>query len=122
MGFIYLNKFTYLNTFMIKLAHKCSDNGGPTVTANALLKMVPICAGLQPTPIGTLTVHLLLTLLGLWAHWSHGWHCDGPPPDRSTFVVPCRFGGTGDIYSSVDTPERTGGWSISDMVLQCLHI
>ena len=26
--FIYLNKFTY---FMIELAHRCSDNGGPTV-------------------------------------------------------------------------------------------
>ena len=38
LGFIYLNKFTNLNTFMIKLVHNCSDNGGPTVTANALLK------------------------------------------------------------------------------------
>ena len=28
---IYPNKFTYLNTFMIVLAHRCSDNGGPTV-------------------------------------------------------------------------------------------
>ena len=31
MGFIYLNKFTYLNTFMNELTHRCSDNGGPTV-------------------------------------------------------------------------------------------
>ena len=31
MGFIYLNKFTYLNTFVIQLAQRCSDNGGPTV-------------------------------------------------------------------------------------------
>ena len=31
MGFIYPNKFTYLNTFVIQLAHKCSENGGPTV-------------------------------------------------------------------------------------------
>jgi len=31
MGFIHPNKFTYLNTFMIQLAQKYSDNGGPTV-------------------------------------------------------------------------------------------
>ena len=31
MGFIYPNKFTYLNTFVIQLAQRCSDNGGPTV-------------------------------------------------------------------------------------------
>jgi len=46
MGLIYLNKFTYLNTFMIKMAHKCSDNGGPTVNANILLKMVLISVSL----------------------------------------------------------------------------
>jgi len=28
---MYLNKFTYLNTFVIQLAQRCSDNGGPTV-------------------------------------------------------------------------------------------
>jgi len=32
MGFIYPNKFTYLNTFVIQLAQRSSDNGGPTVT------------------------------------------------------------------------------------------
>ena len=32
MGFIYLNKFTYLSTFVIQLAQRCSDNGGPAVT------------------------------------------------------------------------------------------
>jgi len=31
IGFIQLNKLTYLNTFMIQLAQRCSDNGGPTV-------------------------------------------------------------------------------------------
>ena len=31
MGFIYPNKFTYLNTFVLQLAHRRSDNGGPTV-------------------------------------------------------------------------------------------
>ena len=31
MGFTYPDKFTYLNTFLILLAQKCSDNGGPTV-------------------------------------------------------------------------------------------
>ena len=25
------NKFPYLNTFVIQLAHRCLDNGGPTV-------------------------------------------------------------------------------------------
>ena len=97
MGFIYLNKFTYLNTFMIKPAHKCLGNGGATVTANVLLKIMflvscPTCVGIWHTPKGTLSVHLSLTLLGIWAHWSHGWHCYGPSLDRSTFVVPSRFG------------------------------
>ena len=27
---IFLNKFTYLNTFTIKMTHGCTDNGGPT--------------------------------------------------------------------------------------------
>ena len=68
------------------------------VAVNALLKMVlilvsfPVCVGVWPTPIGTPRVHLLFTLLGIWAPWSDGWHCDGPPLDRSTFVVPSRFG------------------------------
>jgi len=31
MGFIYPKKFTYLNTFVIQLAQRCSDNGGSTV-------------------------------------------------------------------------------------------
>jgi len=35
MGFVHLNKFTYLNTFVIQLVHKCSDNGGPTVQGMA---------------------------------------------------------------------------------------
>ena len=34
MDFVYLNKFAYLNTFMIELVHRCSDNGGPTVVCN----------------------------------------------------------------------------------------
>ena len=29
--FTYRNKFIYLNTFRIKVAHGCSDNRGPTV-------------------------------------------------------------------------------------------
>jgi len=31
MGFIYLNKFTYLNTFLRSLVQRCSDNQGCTV-------------------------------------------------------------------------------------------
>ena len=31
MGFIYLNKFTYLNTFCGSADAKCLDNGCPTV-------------------------------------------------------------------------------------------
>jgi len=31
MGFSYMGKFTHLNTFVIKMAQRCSDNGGPTV-------------------------------------------------------------------------------------------
>jgi len=31
IGFIYPNKFTYLNTFLTQLSHWFSDNGGPTV-------------------------------------------------------------------------------------------
>ena len=41
MGFTYLDKFTYLNTFVIQVAQKCLDNGGPTV----------IYRGECPTPI-----------------------------------------------------------------------
>ena len=33
MRFTYPDKFTYLNIFVMKLAQKCSDNGGPTVLA-----------------------------------------------------------------------------------------
>ena len=29
--FTYSNKFIYLNTFNIEVAHRCSDNRGPTV-------------------------------------------------------------------------------------------
>ena len=32
MGFTYLEKFSYLNTFMLGLAQRCSDNGGLTVS------------------------------------------------------------------------------------------
>ena len=32
MGFIYPNKFTYLNIFMIELAHRCSDDGSAIVS------------------------------------------------------------------------------------------
>ena len=31
MGFTYPDKFTYLNTFVIQVAQRCLDNGGPTV-------------------------------------------------------------------------------------------
>ena len=31
MGFSYPNKFTFLNTFVIQLTQRCSDNGGPIV-------------------------------------------------------------------------------------------
>ena len=31
MGFTYPDKFTYLNTFVIQVAQRCSDNGGPIV-------------------------------------------------------------------------------------------
>ena len=31
MGFTYLDKFTYLNTFVIEVAQRWSDNQGPTV-------------------------------------------------------------------------------------------
>ena len=33
MGFTYMypDEFTYLNTFVIQVAQRCSDNGGPTV-------------------------------------------------------------------------------------------
>jgi len=31
MSLIYPKKFTYLNTFVIQLAQRCSDSGGPTV-------------------------------------------------------------------------------------------
>jgi len=33
MGFIHPKEFTYLNTFMIQLAQRYLDNGGPTVLA-----------------------------------------------------------------------------------------
>ena len=31
MGFTYPDKFTYLNTFVMQVAQRCSDNRGPTV-------------------------------------------------------------------------------------------
>ena len=31
MGFTYPDKFIYLNTFMMEVAQRCSDNGGTTV-------------------------------------------------------------------------------------------
>ena len=39
MGFIYPNKFTYLNTFVIQLTHRCSDNGGPTVSSTKVKQL-----------------------------------------------------------------------------------
>ena len=79
---------------MIKLVHKCLDTGGPTVTANALLKRVSIF-GAMPSQCRHLVQPNRHTkgplILGPWAHWSHGWHCDGPPPDRSTFVLPLPY-------------------------------
>jgi len=36
MGFSYLEKFTYLNTFVMELAQRCLDNGGPTVVRSGL--------------------------------------------------------------------------------------
>ena len=32
MGFTYPDKFTYLNTFVMELAQRHWDNGGPTVS------------------------------------------------------------------------------------------
>ena len=40
MGFTYPDKFTYLNTFVIQVAQRCSDNGGPTVQHLYLLTVV----------------------------------------------------------------------------------
>ena len=36
MGLSYLVKFTYLNTFVMELAQRCSDNGGRTVVRSGL--------------------------------------------------------------------------------------
>ena len=41
MGFTYPDKFTYLNTFVMQVAQRCSDNGGPTVS---LLTSIPTFA------------------------------------------------------------------------------
>ena len=39
MGFTYLDKFTYLNTFVIQVAQRCSDNGGSTVLYVGIIKV-----------------------------------------------------------------------------------
>jgi len=39
MGFTYLDKFTYLNTFVIEEAQRCLDNGGPTVLYIGIMKV-----------------------------------------------------------------------------------
>ena len=36
--YLFAEKFTNLNTFVMKLAHKCSDNEGPTVENNNALQ------------------------------------------------------------------------------------
>ena len=43
MGFIYPNKFTYLDTFKIELAHRCLDNGGITVLEYVDYMFAPRC-------------------------------------------------------------------------------
>ena len=41
MGFTYPGKFTYLNTFMMQVAQRCSDNRGPTVIRYSDFKVCP---------------------------------------------------------------------------------
>ena len=43
MGFTYLDKFTNLNTFVMQVAQRCSDNRGPTVCNFQLLAHVDSC-------------------------------------------------------------------------------
>ena len=45
--FIYRNEFTYLKTFVVQLALRCSDNGEPTVhkTFNVATVCMIICTG-----------------------------------------------------------------------------
>ena len=40
MGLTYPNKFTYVNTFVIELSHRCLDNGGPTVQAELFIPLM----------------------------------------------------------------------------------
>jgi len=40
MGFIYPNKFTYLNFLVIQLAQRCSDNGGPTAHVSVVVLVI----------------------------------------------------------------------------------
>jgi len=51
MGFIYLNKFTYLNTSVIQVAQRCSDNGGPTVIVimSSIIEILEILLSHSPT-------------------------------------------------------------------------
>jgi len=58
MGFTYPDKFTNLNTFVIQVAQRCSDNGGPTVfnlhiervTPPLDRQYTPLQEALKPTP------------------------------------------------------------------------
>jgi len=61
VGFIYLNKFTYLNTLVIRLAQSCSNNEGPTVqiTENHACITLKLCVSNRPL----ILVHLLLEKL-----------------------------------------------------------
>jgi len=43
MGFTNPDKFTYLNTFVMELAQRCSDNGGPTVSIKLILQYSKTC-------------------------------------------------------------------------------
>ena len=42
MGFTYPDKFTYLNTFMMEMAQRCSDNGGPTISYSTVVLYIGI--------------------------------------------------------------------------------
>ena len=64
MGFIYPNKFTYLSTFVIQLAQRCSDNGGPTVlpTPFQLLQLIWKINIMKLYVLATMNKHLALSV------------------------------------------------------------
>ena len=43
MGFTYPDKFSYLNTFMMQVAQRCSDNRGHTVLGGPLIQTILCC-------------------------------------------------------------------------------